>query len=460
MAWNHRSCCYLVTPFMVFINLDTRNTHRIPSKKLPQTPSLPANLNPLAYGGHSVGQGPPRIHHTPQLSGHSIMPTPGYPSYHHDVFTTAPTPDPLQLVLKQLQKLDTRMSTIDAHISTIESSNKSILKAQEEISGRMQKNEETTQQVQTALTSLTKKPTKSGKSKNISNQHPKLKGVIHPMFFDLCGVNRSVGSSERIEVLASYAPHPGGEPFVMDGEKPIWRPAWGEKIDQGVNAKLISKVINRVWDAETVNEHSIMQAWITYLILQALRAPSATQIMTEKDPAKHEKYENKQKVNRQHARRAIVAGNCRSATAAFEAHYGVEGAAALINTNFMSDSLSYRSREVRGLKWCLLNFIAFLHILNALQKQGNHSVNSAAKSPPSKPYKPMCNPIWLQAHPSADVVEGMPWLQGFYEKAKDGNLTTEDCNYLAELAAHLAKASESVCIPVDVTVLDTATCTA
>ena len=28
--------------------------------------------------------------------------------------------------------------------------------------------------------------------------------------------------------------------------------------------------------------------------------------MTEKDPAKHEKYENKQKVNRQHARRAIV----------------------------------------------------------------------------------------------------------------------------------------------------------
>ena len=233
------------------------------------------------------------------------MPTPGYPSCHHDVFTTAPTPDLLQLVLKQLQKLDTHMSTIDAHISTIESSNKSILKAQEEISGHMQKNEETTQQVQTALTSLTKKPTKSGKSKNISNQHPKLKvtraylsfhtgpnlaiqGVIHPMFFDLCGVNRSIGSSECIEVLASYAPHPGGEPFVMDGEQPIWRPAWGEKIDQGVNAKLISKVINRVWDAETVNEHSIMQAWITYLILQALRAPSGGKPQIEDEDYDHD----------------------------------------------------------------------------------------------------------------------------------------------------------------------------
>ena len=31
-----------------------------------------------------------------------------------------------------------------------------------------------------------------------------------------------------------------------------------------------------------------------------------TQIMTEKDPAKHEKYENKQKVNRQHAWCAVV----------------------------------------------------------------------------------------------------------------------------------------------------------
>ena len=219
------------------------------------------------------------------------MPTPGYPSYHHDVFTTVPTPDLLWLVLKQLQKLDMHMSTIDTRISTIESSNKSILKAQEEISGRMQKNKETTQQVQTVLTSLTEKPAKSGKSKNISNQHPKLKvtcayfsfhtgpnlaiqGVIHPMFFDLCGVDHSVGSSEHIKVLASYAPHPGGEPFIMDGEKPIWRPAWGEKIDQGVNAKFIGEVINCVWDAKTVSGHSIMQAWIMYLILQALRAPS------------------------------------------------------------------------------------------------------------------------------------------------------------------------------------------
>lgn len=87
-------------------------------------------------------------------------------------------------------------------------------------------------------------------------------------------------------------------------------------------------------------------------------------------------------------------------------------------------------------------------------------IPNSQKSLPSKPYKPMCHPVWLQAHPSADVIEGMPWLQGFYEKAKDGNLTTEDRNYLAELAVHLAEASESVCIPVDVTVLDTAACTA
>ena len=225
-------------------------THHIPSEKPTQIPSLPAN----PYGGHSLstpphtpcleyGRDPPGIHHTPQLSGHSVLPTPGYPSYHHDVFTAVPAPDPLQLVLEQLQKMDTR-------ISAIESSNKSILKAQEEISDWMQKNEETSQQVQTALVSLSEKPVKSGKSKNISNQHPKLKvtctypffhtqpqanltlqGTIHPMFFNLCGVDRSIGSSECIEVLASHAPHPHGEPFIMDGEKPVWHPVWGEKID-------------------------------------------------------------------------------------------------------------------------------------------------------------------------------------------------------------------------------------
>lgn len=224
---------------------------------------------------------------------------------------------------------------------------------------------------------------------------------------------------------------------------------------------------------------------------------------------------------------------------AFEARYGVEGAAALVDTDFMSDSLLYHeedlsegshtrwqkqnvgkgSREVRGLKWrsldvsqflvlvklkthhILSQFIAFLHILDAMQKQGDHSISLTAqaeddtqpppakrrktmkpkeknmfnahpskmtdripnsqKSLPSKPYKPMCNPAWLQAHLSVDVVEGMPWLQGLYEKAKDGSLTAEDRDYLAELAAHLAdsEASELAHIPVDVTVPDTTTCT-
>ena len=135
------------------------------------------------------------------------------------------------------------------------------------------KNEETSPQVQTALASLTEKPAKSGKSKNISNQHPKLKVscpylshyaqpnlamqgiIIHPMFFNLCGVNHSIGSSEHIEVLASHTPHPGGVPFVMDGDKPIWHLAWSEKINQSVNAKFINEVIGRVWDAETVSGH-------------------------------------------------------------------------------------------------------------------------------------------------------------------------------------------------------------
>lgn len=51
----------------------------------------------------------------------------------------------------------------------------------------------------------------------------------------------------------------------------------------------------------------------------------------------------------------------------------------------------------------------------------------------------MCNPTWLEAHPSVNVIKAMPWLQGLYEKAKEGDLSAEDQDYLAELAAWLAE---------------------
>lgn len=77
------------------------------------------------------------------------------------------------------------------------------------------------------------------------------------MFFDLCRVDVSVGTSEWVKVLAPQTPPPGGELFVMEGNKPVWCPAWGEKIDQDVNTKFVNEVICCVWDAEMVSEVSL-----------------------------------------------------------------------------------------------------------------------------------------------------------------------------------------------------------
>lgn len=114
------------------------------------------------------------------------MTTTGYPpSYYHNVFTTPLTLDPLWLVLKHLQQLNTCISTIDTCMLTIKLTNKDILKVQDEISVHIQKNEETNQLMQTTLMSLTENPVKSGSSKNVSNQHLKLK-VSDPYFECVC----------------------------------------------------------------------------------------------------------------------------------------------------------------------------------------------------------------------------------------------------------------------------------
>ncbi|KIK81092.1 hypothetical protein PAXRUDRAFT_156916 [Paxillus rubicundulus Ve08.2h10] len=204
-----------------------------------------------------------------------------------------------------------------------------------------------------------------------------------------------------------------------------------------------------------------------------------------------------------------VATRRREAVATFEEIYKVEGPAALVDTDFGSDYVSYNedeltddskirhqrqnigkgSRMTVGMHWRTLDYVAFLRILDSLHKRGvtappppqmeahagpNTQVGDDTQAPPSKcrrttkkethknvfdghpskmtdrfldlqsskgtvPFKPMVNPVWLEANPSKEVVDKLPWLQGLRSHANNGDLTSKDIEYLEELATWIAK---------------------
>ncbi|KAL4078685.1 hypothetical protein V8B97DRAFT_1914498 [Scleroderma yunnanense] len=67
----------------------------------------------------------------------------------------------------------------------------------------------------------------------------------------------------------------------------------------------------------------------------------------------------------------------------------------------------------------------------------------SAKAEVTKPFQLMMNKAWLMVHPSQEVLGGMVWLDGFYMHAHKGELSTNDCIYLDELATWLTEQEDN-----------------
>ncbi|KIJ11910.1 hypothetical protein PAXINDRAFT_15241 [Paxillus involutus ATCC 200175] len=147
----------------------------------------------------------------------------------------------LHLLLEEVQKMNHR-------VSNVESTNQNILSNQQLLTDCLEATEAAVHQMQETLVALPEKTqNKAASSKNISNQHPKLKNIIHPLFFDLCGISKSVDQAERMELLASLPPLPNNEAYTTIKGKEVWRPRWNENVANKVNDMYISEVISRVW---------------------------------------------------------------------------------------------------------------------------------------------------------------------------------------------------------------------
>ncbi|OAX31838.1 hypothetical protein K503DRAFT_41098 [Rhizopogon vinicolor AM-OR11-026] len=135
----------------------------------------------------------------------------------------------------------------------------------------------------------------------------------------------------------------------------IWKPRWGENIDDTVNMSYIAAVVQRVWDNETVTEcilfltlirqsfrndpkkkpkkkyedyDRVFISTMTKSYWRNLNQQVSTQISTEKTV----KLTNKQTNSLHRGRRQTVANNRREAVPEFEKIYGCEGSVALIDT--------------------------------------------------------------------------------------------------------------------------------
>ncbi|KIJ15046.1 hypothetical protein PAXINDRAFT_12306 [Paxillus involutus ATCC 200175] len=295
-----------------------------------QSVALMNRMLPLDYGrGYS--------HHMPH-------PNPGA-AYHNgamqnDMSVAQSIQGTLHLLLEEVQKMNHR-------VSNVESTNQNILSNQQLLTDRLEATEAAVHQMQETLVALPEKTqNKAASSKNISNQHPKLKNIIHPLFFNLCGISKSVDQAERMVLLASLAPLPNNEAYMTIEGKEVWRPRWNENVISKVNDLYISEIINRVWTNETALRNSEKgkpemedddyDIKVIRTMVKGYFRNLADQLKKHTNPEKLTKHAKKQIISRCRARRVAVATRRREAVATFEEIYKVEGAAALVDTDFGS----------------------------------------------------------------------------------------------------------------------------
>ncbi|KAI5988504.1 hypothetical protein EDC04DRAFT_2535924, partial [Pisolithus marmoratus] len=352
-------------------------------------------------------------------------------------------------------------------------------------------------------------------AKNISNQHPKLKPILHKKVLEMCGVDM-LGQADRLKTLAQYQHGlPDQRPSEEVDGRIVWRPAWSEHVDHTVNIRFLHSIVDGIMEDEKT-KHSQAKGelddndYVSTTIMTMAKSywrMLASDIRAMADPQGQAKRKDRISDKRHCSRRGQIAHRRRGAMEEFEKKFGVQGAAAMIDSDFGSDnqtideeSLSEDTNMRRkeqdvptngwkrvGLTWRSLDYVAFLRILDAIHKQQrvvDPQVSSSgpaqpdstagtsgpapkrrkmtkkkdnfmksfdvhpsqmedrpphsAKAKPTIPFKTMIHETWLLAHPGQQVVDGMEWLEGFYLRAREGELSRNDWAYLDELAEFLA----------------------
>ncbi|KAL4071541.1 hypothetical protein V8B97DRAFT_2023702 [Scleroderma yunnanense] len=301
--------------------------------------------------------------------------------------------------------------------------------------------------------------------------------ILHCKVLDMCSIER-LGLEDCIHALAKCC--------LEDIN------VWSAHVDHTMNLQFLHAVVDSIMEDEKA-KHAQGKTeledndYIPETVMTMAKSywhTLATNICSSTDPDKQAKHTVLNTGKHQCMRRGM-----------FEKKYGVQEVVAMIDMDFSLDNQTINEEGLSenlkacckaqdvpsngwmraGLTWWLLDYVAFLHILDTIHKQQcladpkstgfgpppKHQKTTKKKDNftqifnlhPSKmedrpphsgkskltiPFWMMFNETWLGAHPSQQVMDGMEWLGGFYLWAKEGDLTPNDHMYLDELAEYLA----------------------
>ncbi|KAG1854602.1 hypothetical protein F4604DRAFT_1932666 [Suillus subluteus] len=246
------------------------------------------------------------------------------------------------------------------------------------------------------------KPPKKAATKKISNDHPILKPLIHPIFFELCGVDPSLGKvKEPFEIL-------------IEGGPKVWHPNWLGKIDSAVNAKFVQEVVDHVWNNEmnlrsTSSKGEIPDDDFSRPIITECANGYWRNIHKQVDDKssaeKVDKAEKRKITLCQCGCRQHVTKIRRKAALQYEKETGNKDAIAMIDTDYASETLTCdeatlsddskmrrqdagvgkAAKKVIGFQWRNPDLVAFFRFLTlkSMQDDGGSDDEEAVEDPPT-----------------------------------------------------------------------------
>ncbi|KAG1887340.1 hypothetical protein F4604DRAFT_1917158 [Suillus subluteus] len=158
------------------------------------------------------------------------------------------------------------MQKINARLTGIESSNQIILRNQQALNEHAQQGQNMLKELQESLDAMTTSgvaKSTAGK-KNISNQHPALKPIIQPIFFELCGIDMKTAHADQTELLAKSLPLANGNAYeTVDGIQKWFSSLQndtkkkGEMKDEDYDRTVISTIAKSYWQnlSQKISSH-------------------------------------------------------------------------------------------------------------------------------------------------------------------------------------------------------------
>ncbi|KAI6041805.1 hypothetical protein EDC04DRAFT_2601437 [Pisolithus marmoratus] len=178
-------------------------------------------------------------------------------------------------------------------------------------------------------------------AKNISNQHPKLKPILHKKVLEMCGVDM-LGQADHLKTLAQYQHGlPDQWPSEEVNGRIVWRPVWSEHVDHTVNICFLHSIMDGIMEDEKAKGELDNNDYVSTTVMMMAKSywrTLASDIRAMADPQGQAKRKDRISDKCHRSRWGQIAHRHRGAMEEFEKKFGVQGVAAMIDSDFGLDN--------------------------------------------------------------------------------------------------------------------------